>query len=84
MVSVEVVEAGLLKLQDMDTLCKQAFKWEEGPFALMNRLGLDEVMRIVTEKMEMSHRKEINFPVPRMLISQVQKNVPWPLNSGVR
>ena len=82
MVSVEVVEAGLLKLQDMDTLCKQTFKWKEGPFAQMNRLGLEEVMRIVTEKMEISHRREINFPVPRMLISQVQKNVPWPLNSG--
>ncbi len=32
---------------------------------------------IVTERMFFSHRKEINFPVPRLLITHAQKNTPW-------
>jgi len=45
----------------------------------MNKMGMMEVMRIVTERMELSHRKEINFPIPRLLIHQAQKGEPWPL-----
>jgi len=81
--SVEVVEAGMLELREVDPAIKKALRWKEGPFAMMNRLGIGEVMRMVTEKMELSHRREINYPIPRLLISQVQKNEPWPLNSGM-
>jgi len=79
--AVEVVEAGLLKLIDVDKAIKKTFQWKEGPFSMMNRLGLEETMNLVTEKMQHSHRLEINFPIPRLLISQAQKNEPWPLNS---
>ena len=41
-------------------------------------------MRKITEKMEMSHRQEINFPIPKLMIVQAQKNEPWPLNSGLQ
>jgi 3-hydroxyacyl-CoA dehydrogenase len=80
--AVEVVEAGLLKPIDVDKAVKKAFQWKEGPFSMMNRLGLEETMNLVTEKMQRSHRQEINFPIPRLLINQAQKNEPWPLNSG--
>jgi hypothetical protein len=50
---------------------------------MMNRIGIQEAMRMVTEKMEMSHRQEINFPIPKLLIEQAQKNEPWPLNSKI-
>ena len=80
MTAVEVVEAGVIEMEDVDKLCQNAFLWREGPFVLMNKLGIGEVLRIVTEKMELSHRKEINFPIPKLLISQAQKNEPWPLN----
>jgi len=79
--AVEVVEAGLLKLTDADKVVKETYQWKEGPFSMMNRLGLEETMNLVTEKMQHSHRLEINFPIPRLLISQAQKNEPWPLNS---
>ncbi len=79
MTSTEVVNAGLIEMEDMDRLCTKTFKWKEGPFAMMNRLSLKEAMRIVTEKMELSHRKEINFPIPDLLINQMQKNSPWNL-----
>jgi len=79
--AVEVVEAGLLKPIDVDKAVKKTFQWKEGPFSMMNRLGLEETMNLVTEKMQRSHRQEINFPIPRLLINQAQKNEPWPLNS---
>ena len=79
MTSVEVVEAGVIEMNEVDRLCQNAFLWREGPFTLMNKMGIMEVMRIVTEKMELSHRKEINFPIPKLLISQVQRGEPWSL-----
>jgi hypothetical protein len=82
--AVEVVEAGLLKLIDVDRAAKKTFQCKEGPFSMMNRLGLEETMILVTEKMQLSHRQEINFPIPRLLISQAQKNEPWPLNSEIK
>lgn len=80
MTATEVVEAGVIGMEGVDKLCQNAFLWEEGPFSLMNKRGFSEVMRIVTEKMELSHRKEINFPIPQLLIAQAQKNEPWPLS----
>jgi enoyl-CoA hydratase/carnithine racemase len=79
MTAVEVVEAGVIEMDEVDKLCQNAFLWREGPFAMMNKTGIGQVLRIVTEKMELSHRKEINFPIPKLLISQAQKNEPWPL-----
>lgn len=79
MTATEVVGSGVIKIEEVDKLCQNAFLWREGPFALMNRMGIQEALRIVIERMELSHRKEINFPIPQLLISQVQKNEPWPL-----
>jgi 3-hydroxyacyl-CoA dehydrogenase len=81
--AVELVEAEILELADVEKLCKEVWGWQEGPFAMMNRIGIQEAMRMVTEKMEMSHRQEINFPIPKLLIEQAQKNEPWPLNSKI-
>ncbi len=78
MTAGEVVEAGVIDIEEVDRLCQNAFLWREGPFALMNRMEVREVMRIVTERMELSHRNEVNFPIPRLLISQAQKDEPWP------
>jgi len=79
MVSAEVVDVGLIGMHDVETLCVASFQWMEGPFAMMNKMGIDEALRIVTERMELSHRKEINFPIPKLLIAQAQKNEPWPI-----
>ncbi|MFQ5721763.1 MAG: 3-hydroxyacyl-CoA dehydrogenase/enoyl-CoA hydratase family protein [Candidatus Aminicenantales bacterium] len=79
MTATEVVEAGVVEIGEVDKLCQNAFLWKEGPFALMNKMGLREALQIVTERMELSHRKEINFPIPKLLIYQAQKDQPWPL-----
>jgi enoyl-CoA hydratase/3-hydroxyacyl-CoA dehydrogenase len=81
--AVELLEAEILEMADIEKMCKETFGWKEGPFAMMNRIGIQEAMRMVTEKMEMSHRQEINFPIPKLMIEQAQKNEPWPLNSKI-
>jgi 3-hydroxyacyl-CoA dehydrogenase len=82
--AAEIVEAGILEMAEVEKLCREGFGWSEGPFAMMNRMGIAEAMRKVTEKMEMSHRQEINFPITKLLIVQAQKNEPWPLNSKIQ
>jgi len=84
MVSVEVVDSGIQDLKIIDRLCRRDLGWKEGPFAMMNRIGIGEAMRIVTKKLEQSHRKEINFPVPALMIEQARREEPWPLNSHAR
>jgi enoyl-CoA hydratase/3-hydroxyacyl-CoA dehydrogenase len=79
MTAAEVVESGVIDIEEVDRLCRNAFLWREGPFALMNKMGIREALRMVTERMELSHKKEINFPIPQLLISQARKNEPWPL-----
>ncbi|MBN1222656.1 MAG: hypothetical protein JXB23_05375 [Candidatus Aminicenantes bacterium] len=76
-VATELVDSGIIELQDLEKHCKAAFGWKKGPFTMMNEMGLEESLQIVTEKMQFSHRKEINFPVSRILITQAQKNTPW-------
>lgn len=79
MTAAEVVDAGLATPADVDRLCQTAFLWPQGPFALMNKIGVGTALQLVTERMEHSHSQEINFPIPRAMILQVQKNEPWPL-----
>jgi enoyl-CoA hydratase/3-hydroxyacyl-CoA dehydrogenase len=77
MAAVDLVESGVMRIEDVESICKTAFGWAEGPFTMMNRLGLEDSLRLVTEKMELSHRREINFPIPRLLIDQVRLQKPW-------
>ncbi len=81
MTASEVVDSGIIRLEDADALCRAAFHWTAGPFGLMNRLGVGESLALVTEKMEYSHQREINFPVPGILIDQAGKDEPWPIEN---
>ena len=81
MAAVDLVESGVLGIEDVEALCKYSFGWTEGPFAMMNRMGIEESLRIVTKKMELSHRQEINFPIPRLLLEQARLQKPWMLPS---
>jgi len=77
MATTELVDSGIVELPDLEKYCTNELEWKEGPFTMMNAMGVDEALKIVTERMFFSHRKEINFPVSRLLITQAQKNTPW-------
>lgn len=79
MTATEVVGAGVAEMDEVDKLCQTAFLWRDGPFVLMNKMGISRVMQIVTERMQLSHRSEINFPIPGLLVKQAQENKPWPI-----
>jgi 3-hydroxyacyl-CoA dehydrogenase len=79
-ISTELVDSEIIELRDLEKLCTNVLGWKGGPFSMMNAMGVDESLQIVTEKMQFSHRKEINFPVSRLLITQAQKNTPWLIN----
>jgi enoyl-CoA hydratase/3-hydroxyacyl-CoA dehydrogenase len=80
-VSTELVDSEIIDMSDVEKLCEETLGWKEGPFTMMNALGIEESLQIVTEKMQFSHRKEINFPVSRLLITQAQKNSPWRIHT---
>jgi hypothetical protein len=80
MIATELVESGIVELPNLEKLYNDKFLWDEGPFSMMNSMGIGEALRIVTERMTLSHRMAINFPVPRLLIIQAQKNTPWDVN----
>lgn len=77
MIAAEVVGSGLLGIGEMDREAARVLGAGQGPFGMMNDLGPRESLGVVTERMEMSHRKEINFPIPRLLIEQAGRDTPW-------
>ncbi len=79
MTAMECVDAGVIDINEVDKLCQNAFLWREGPFTLMNKMGIREVEKIVKEKMELSRNNKIHFPLPQLLISQAQRREPWPM-----
>ena len=79
MIASDLVGARVAEIKDIDALCREYLGWKKGPFEMMNEIGVNDAMQRVTERMQLSHRREINFPVPRSLIEQVQKNSPWPI-----
>ncbi|MEW6455616.1 MAG: 3-hydroxyacyl-CoA dehydrogenase NAD-binding domain-containing protein [Acidobacteriota bacterium] len=79
MTAVEVVDSKLIEIEEVEKLCQNAFLWKEGPFTLINKIGLKETMRIIKEREEIAKLHGIHFPVPKLLIDQHKKNKPWPV-----
>lgn len=79
MIASDLAGIRVTEIKDIDALCRKNLGWKKGPFEIMNEIGINAAMQMVTERMELSHRREINFPIPRLLIEQVQKNTPWPI-----
>jgi 3-hydroxyacyl-CoA dehydrogenase len=77
MVSSELVESGISDIESIESMCRDTLNWDKGPFSMMDEIGIREAMDMVKEKMELSHRREINFYIPSLLITQVQKNRSW-------
>lgn len=77
MTSIEVVENGIVHIEDLEYLCQNAFVWQKGPFTIMNELGIQEVMRVVQERGELAKSQGFHFPVPEMLKKQAASGKPW-------
>jgi len=78
--AVEVVDSEVISMDDVDRLAENAFLWREGPFTIMNKLGIKKVMKIVRDREKLAKEKGADFPVPKLLVSQAKKDKPWPLS----
>lgn len=79
MTSAEVVDSGIIKIADLEQLAQNAFLWREGPFTLMNKIGVTEAYRLVKERAELAEKQGIDFPIPENLKRQAEAGTPWPI-----
>jgi 3-hydroxyacyl-CoA dehydrogenase/enoyl-CoA hydratase/carnithine racemase len=79
MAAVETVDAGVIEMDEVERLCQNAFLWREGPFSMMNRIGMNEVWTIINQRKEELEKQGIRFPVPQLFAAQAEKGEPWPL-----
>lgn len=82
MTASEIVNAQVIALEEVDPLCKNAFLWRQGPFALMNQVGMSEVIRMVTEREQLAKKQGHHFPLPKLLVNQAEKGEPWKLRTS--
>jgi enoyl-CoA hydratase/3-hydroxyacyl-CoA dehydrogenase len=75
-VAARLVDEGVATPRDTDKGATVGLRWKQGPFALMNDLGLDASLAAV----EALHRDwGDDFPVPDNLETRAETNTPWTL-----
>lgn len=73
-IAAHLVEEGVATIADTDKGATTGLRWKEGPFAMMNRLGAKEALRMV----EALHRKHGEaFRVPAQLRQLAATGAPW-------
>ncbi len=73
-VAARVVEEGVATIEDVDRGATVGLRWNKGPFAMMNDLGLERVL----ELMKPLEEKYPGF-IPDLLKKQAASGQPWPL-----
>lgn len=78
--ATEVVDAGVIEMEEVDKLAQNAFLWSEGPYALMNGIGMKKVMSMVQTRASHAKKQRRSFPIPKFLKTQAQKGKPWSIS----
>jgi enoyl-CoA hydratase/3-hydroxyacyl-CoA dehydrogenase len=73
-VAANVVEEGVATIEDVDRGATVGLRWDKGPFAIMNDLGLKRALELM-KPIEESHPGFI----PDLLKKQAASGDPWPL-----
>jgi enoyl-CoA hydratase/3-hydroxyacyl-CoA dehydrogenase len=73
-VAANVVEEGVATIEDVDRGATVGLRWDKGPFAIMNDLGLKRALELM-KPIEESHPGFI----PDLLRKQAASGDPWPL-----
>ena len=71
-VALEMLDERTASIEDIEKGAKVALRWRQGPFALMNREGLDS-----TEAWVEQTATRYSVKVPASLASQVARGEPW-------
>ncbi|MFQ5869333.1 MAG: 3-hydroxyacyl-CoA dehydrogenase/enoyl-CoA hydratase family protein [Candidatus Zixiibacteriota bacterium] len=73
----EVVDAELITIEDLERLTQNAFIWRQGPFTLMNRLGMEKVKEVVEGRVRLAKELGQDFPRPKTLEKRFAKAERW-------
>lgn len=73
-VASALVSEGVGAIEDVDIGARVGLRWAEGPFEMMNRIGIHEAFRI-TRLVEQRY----GLPTPRLLSDQVREGVAFPI-----
>ena len=63
----ELVESGIITVEDFEDLSKNAFLWRKGPFTVFTETGTAEAWRMVRERAALAEKLGHHFPIPRRL-----------------
>jgi enoyl-CoA hydratase/3-hydroxyacyl-CoA dehydrogenase len=74
-VASQLVAEGVATAEDTDRGALVGLRWAQGPFGMMNELGLDRALDVV-EQLATHHE---SFAVPELLRRQVASGQPWTL-----
>ncbi len=74
-VAAQLVDEGVATAEDTDRGALVGLRWARGPFAMMNKLGLDRALALV-EQLAAHHA---SFAVPQLLRQQAATGQPWTL-----
>jgi enoyl-CoA hydratase/3-hydroxyacyl-CoA dehydrogenase len=74
-VAAQLVDEGVATAGDTDRGALVGLRWAQGPFRMMNELGLDRALDVV-EHLAAHHN---SFTVPELLRRQVASGQPWTL-----
>lgn len=73
----EVVDAGLITIEDLEWLTQNAFVWRQGPFTLMNKLGREKVKEVVGRRADLAKKLGQDFPRTKTLEAKPAKAGGW-------
>jgi enoyl-CoA hydratase/3-hydroxyacyl-CoA dehydrogenase len=75
-VAAALVDEGVASMEDTDRGAKIGLRWIEGPFEIMNRIGIDRTYRVVSEIAE----RYSDFKMPEVLARQKELGKPFAFN----
>ncbi len=75
-VAAALVDEGVASIEDTDRGAKIGLRWIEGPFEIMNRIGIDRTYRVVGEIAE----RYDDFKMPEILARQKALGKPFEFN----
>lgn len=71
-----LVSEGVASVEDTDRGAKVGLRWVEGPFEIMNRIGIDKAYQVV----EAMTKRYSDFKMPEILIKQKALGKPFEFN----
>jgi enoyl-CoA hydratase/3-hydroxyacyl-CoA dehydrogenase len=75
LIAADLVSEGVASKEDVDIGARVGLRWAEGPFELMNRVGVGEAFRLADQ----AARKWSGMSAPALLRDQASKGAPFEL-----